>query len=69
MPEPSPIPAVATADQSPPSPRRQCGRCRAFFAAEADLDARSLAEWWACPPCHAALFPAKTAPPVEVAAS
>jgi hypothetical protein len=69
MPEPSIKTAVAPADGAPPLPRRQCGRCRAFFAAEPDVDPRSLAEWWACPPCRAALFPAKAAPPVQATAS
>jgi hypothetical protein len=43
-------------------PHRQCGRCRRFFAAEAGLDPRLLIEWWACAPCRAALFPARSQP-------
>jgi hypothetical protein len=39
--------------------QRQCGRCRGFFAAEPGFDALVPQDWWACPPCRAALFPAK----------
>ena len=53
MPEPSIKTAVATPDGVPP--RRQCGRCRAFFAAEPDADPRLLAGVVGVPtvPCRA----------------
>jgi len=38
---------------------RQCGRCRGFFAAEPGFDGLVPQDWWACPPCRAALFPSK----------
>jgi hypothetical protein len=69
MPDPPATPAVASADEAPRPPRRQCGRCRAFFAAESEVDPRLLAEWWACPPCRAMLFPAKAAALAEETAS
>ena len=33
----------------------QCGRCRQWFPRAADTGA--VGDWWACPPCHDALFP------------
>ena len=52
-------PSIAGVAALEPPPQRQCGRCRRSFPAEAGLDPRSLREWWACPPCRAALFPPK----------
>ena len=46
------------AEQSVHRPQRQCGRCRKVFDVEADFDQRVIREWWACPPCRAALMPA-----------
>lgn len=50
---------------APIVPRRQCGRCRGFFASETPLDPRALREWWACPTCRDALFPPKFRPPAQ----
>ncbi len=35
---------------------RQCGRCRKLFEGDPTLLAGALQEWWACPPCRAALL-------------
>lgn len=32
--------------------RRQCGRCRQFFASEPALNPAAIQEWWLCEPCH-----------------
>lgn len=44
--------AVATAAAGT---TRQCGRCRRHFATAPDANPDTLAEWWACEPCRAAL--------------
>ncbi len=52
-----------TIEAGPPAAlQRQCGRCRAFFPADPALDARAIADWWACDPCRLVLFPGKTLP-------
>jgi hypothetical protein len=48
--------AVARTASRPPPPR-QCGRCRLEFPGDPSLDPSRAPTWWACPPCHAALFP------------
>ena len=42
---------VATAAPS----ERQCGRCRKHFPVAPDANPATIAEWWACDPCRAAL--------------
>jgi len=37
-------------------PTRTCGRCRKLFAADPEIDANALDEWWLCPPCHESLL-------------
>ncbi len=54
----SPISVAASADDpSPTGPGQQCGRCRQWFPADAGPDGGAAGDWWACPPCHEALFP------------
>jgi hypothetical protein len=43
-------------DAAPPL-MRQCGRCREFSPAPADLHPAALLDWWACNACHEALIP------------
>lgn len=32
--------------------RRQCGRCRQFFASDPLLNPNAIHDWWLCEPCH-----------------
>jgi hypothetical protein len=48
----------AATEQSSEPEGRQCGRCRKFVTfdpATASTEAPAPT-WWACPPCHVALF-------------
>jgi hypothetical protein len=48
--------------QASPTPERQCGRCRLFFAGDVTLIHPGVVpEWWLCPACRAALLPAPPA--------
>ena len=53
-------PAVAT-DGAPSAEQgfRQCGRCRLWFDEDQESVGIGRDDWWACPPCHDALFPNK----------
>lgn len=42
-------PAELIAD---PPAERQCGRCRQFFASEANPNPAAGQDWWLCGPCH-----------------
>lgn len=54
---PTPVAAPA-ADLDAPAPSgHQCGRCRQWFPVSASSDGAAPGDWWACPPCHEALFP------------
>ena len=45
-----------------PAPKRQCGRCRLFFAGDATLiQPGAVPEWWLCLACRAVLLPAPPA--------
>ena len=48
----------ASPQPSPPS-LRQCGRCRLFFPAVADLHPAERKEWWACNDCKASIIPSQ----------
>jgi hypothetical protein len=54
--------AVAAGDHdggpgTTPPVMRQCGRCREFSPAPADMHPAELLDWWACPDCHDAVIP------------
>jgi hypothetical protein len=56
-PSPNPV-AVVAGDPGPPATSgQQCGRCRQWFPADSGPDGGAAGDWWACPPCHDALFP------------
>ena len=42
--------------------RRQCGRCRQFFASDPTLNPSAIQEWWLCEPCHDKLMGTSRAP-------
>ena len=46
-------PGPVDTDAGTPAATRQCGRCRQFVSVD---PAVTLPGWWACPPCHLALF-------------
>ena len=54
-----PIPVAAPdADSGTPAPTGvQCGRCRQWFPVGPGPEGGAAGDWWACPPCHDALFP------------
>ena len=55
-PSPSSSGAAAGDETVAEPPPRQCGRCRAVFEGDPTLHATAIADWWLCPPCHAALL-------------
>lgn len=42
--------------------RRQCGRCRQFFASDPTLNPAAIQGWWLCEPCHDKLMGTSRAP-------
>lgn len=66
---PDPGTALHPALNEPPSDltpdnasRRQCGRCRQFFASEPAVHPAAIQEWWLCEPCHDKLMGTSRAP-------
>ncbi|WP_421120312.1 hypothetical protein ACE2AJ_03030 [Aquihabitans daechungensis] len=58
----TPIPVAApAADPAPAASGQQCGRCRQWFPVDPGPDGGAAGDWWACPPCHDALFPNRPA--------
>ncbi len=53
----SPTPVPVTDPATPPGAGLQCGRCRKWFPVDPGPDGGAAGDWWACPPCHDALFP------------
>lgn len=61
----APRPALDDAPSEPipdDASRRQCGRCRQFFASEPTQNLAPIQEWWLCEPCHDKLMGTSSAP-------
>lgn len=54
-PSPTPVAAPAADETTDHAGDHQCGRCRQWFPRTEGTGA--VGDWWACPPCHDALFP------------
>lgn len=54
---PPPVPNGSPSELIPEYPsRRQCGRCRQFFASDPAATPGAIHEWWLCEPCHHSLI-------------